>query len=133
MKESDNTENLGSIVIPKARGVPNSLFHVSTLKETKDISIGLPCVGRAVHYRFFSRSFTLTGPLWTWERPERHLPSNGFACSWRIRWCKFHLGRGLHPYVTIVLLNACSLLSLYKSIFLLLALRSAVTLKFLGF
>ena len=56
MKESDNTKNLGSIVIPKARGVPKSLFRVSTLKETEDISVSLPCVGRAVHYCLFSHS-----------------------------------------------------------------------------
>ena len=53
MKESDNTKRLGSIVIPKARGVPKSLFCVSTLKETEVISISVPCIGRAVHYRFF--------------------------------------------------------------------------------
>ena len=116
MKESDNTNNLGSIMIPKASGIPKSLFRVSTLKETEDISVSLPCVRRAVHYRFFSHSFAFTGPPWTYERPGRqNVPSNGFACSWRIRWCKLHLGRGLHPYVIIVLLNACSLLSLYST------------------
>ena len=47
MKESDNTKNLGSIVIPKARGIPKSLFRISTPKETEDISVSLPCVGRA--------------------------------------------------------------------------------------
>ena len=52
MKESDKTKNLGSVVIPKARGVPKSLFHVSTLKETEGISVSLPCIRRAVHYRF---------------------------------------------------------------------------------
>ena len=62
MKESDNTKNLGSIVIPKARGVLNSLFRVSTLKETEDISVSLPCIGRAVHYRFFSCLFAFAGP-----------------------------------------------------------------------
>ena len=62
MKESDNTKNLGNIVIPKARGVPKSLFRVSTLKETEDISVSLPCVRRAVHYRFFSRSFAFVDP-----------------------------------------------------------------------
>ena len=51
MKESDNTKNLGSIVISKAKGVPKSLFHVSTLKETEDISVSLPCVGREIHFR----------------------------------------------------------------------------------
>ena len=65
MKESDNTKNLGSIVIPKARGVPKSLFRVNTLKETEDISISLPCVRQAVHYRFFSRLFAFAGPPWT--------------------------------------------------------------------
>ena len=64
MQESDNTKNLDSIVIPKARGVPKSLFRVSTPKETEDISVSLPCVIQAVHYRFFSRSFSFTGPLW---------------------------------------------------------------------
>ena len=54
MKGSDNTKNLGSI---KERGVPNSLSRVSTPKETEDISVSLPCIGRAVHYRFFSHSF----------------------------------------------------------------------------
>ena len=68
MKESDNTKNLGSIVIPKTRGVPQSLFRVSTLKETEDIIVSLHCIGRVVHYRFFSRSFTFAGPLWTQER-----------------------------------------------------------------
>ena len=43
MKESDNTKNL---VIPKARGVPKSLFRVSTLKETEDISISLPVLDK---------------------------------------------------------------------------------------
>ena len=57
MKRSDNTKNLGNIVIPKARGVPNSLSRVSTSKETEDISYSLPCIVRAVHCRFFSRSF----------------------------------------------------------------------------
>ena len=67
MKESDNAKNLGSIVIPKARGVPKSLFGVSTLKETENISVAvsLPCVGRAVHYRFFSHLFAFAGPPWT--------------------------------------------------------------------
>ena len=65
MKESDNITNLGSIVIPKARGVPKSLFRVSTLNETEDISISLPCVRRAVHYRLFSRLFAFAGPPWT--------------------------------------------------------------------
>ena len=117
MKQSDNTKNLGNIVILKARGVPKSLFRVSTLKETDDISVSLLCVRRTVHYRFFSRSFAFAGPPWMYERPGRQtLPSNGFAGSWSIRWCKLHLGRGLHPYVMIVLLNACSLLSLYRSI-----------------
>ena len=71
MKESDNTKNLGSIVIPKARGVPKSLFRVSTLKETEDISVSLLCIGRAVHYRFFSRSFAFAGTPWTYERRGR--------------------------------------------------------------
>ena len=57
MKESDNTNHLGSIVIPKARGVPNFLFRVSTPNETEDISIILLCVGQVVHYRFFLHSF----------------------------------------------------------------------------
>ena len=57
MKGSDNTKNFGSIVIPKARGVPKPLSHVSTPKETEDISYSLPCIGRAVHCRFFSRLF----------------------------------------------------------------------------
>ena len=60
MKESDNTKNLGSTMIPKARGVPNSLFRVSTLKETEDISVSLPCVRRVVHYRFFSHVRSLS-------------------------------------------------------------------------
>ena len=37
MKESDNTKNLGSIVIPKARGVPKSLF-VLVLSRRQKIS-----------------------------------------------------------------------------------------------
>ena len=67
MKESDNTKNLGSIVIPKARGVPKSLCRFSTLKETEDISVSLPCIRRAVHYRFFSCSFAFAGPPWAWK------------------------------------------------------------------
>ena len=39
-------------MIPKARGVPKSLFRVSTLKETKDINVSLPCVGRAFTIAF---------------------------------------------------------------------------------
>ena len=57
MKRSDNTKNLGSMVIPKARGVPKSLSRVSTPKEMENISVSLPCIGRVVHCRFFSRSF----------------------------------------------------------------------------
>ena len=64
MKESDNTKNLGSIVIQKAREAPKSLFHVSSLNETEDISVSLPCIRRAVHYRFFSRSFSFAAPPW---------------------------------------------------------------------
>ena len=67
MKESDNTTNLGSIVIPEARGIPKSLFRVSTLKETEDISVSLPCVGRAVHYRVFLHSFAFAGPGKAWK------------------------------------------------------------------
>ena len=85
MKESDNTKNLGSIMIPKARGVPQSLFRVSTPKETENISVSLPCIGRVVHYHFFLRSFAFAGPPGRRKRPGRqNLPSNGFACSWRI-------------------------------------------------
>ena len=68
MKENGNTKHLGGIVIPKARGVPKSLFIVSTLKETEDISVSLPCVGRAVHYRFFSPSFAFACPPWTYRK-----------------------------------------------------------------
>ena len=67
MKESDNTKNLDSIMFPKARGVPKSLFHVSTLTETEDISVSLPCVGQVVHYRFFSHSFAFAGPEKAWK------------------------------------------------------------------
>ena len=44
MKEGANNEILDSIVIPKAIGVCKSLFHVCTPKETKRMSISLPCV-----------------------------------------------------------------------------------------
>jgi len=37
--------NGGSIMIPKARGVPKSLFRVSTLKETEYMTVSLPCIG----------------------------------------------------------------------------------------
>ena len=41
MKESDNTKNLGSIVIPKARGVPKSLFRVSTQTTSALVCLAL--------------------------------------------------------------------------------------------
>ena len=76
MNESDNTKNLGSIVIPKARGVPKSLFHVSTLKETEDISISLPCIERAVHSIFLMfvhvrRSPVDVGKAWKTKRTQQ--------------------------------------------------------------
>ena len=52
MKEGTNGKNLDSIVIPKAIGVRQSLFHVCTPKKTKSMSISLPCVGQADHYSF---------------------------------------------------------------------------------
>ena len=52
MKEGANGTNLDSIVIPKAIGVCKFLFHVCTSKETKSMSISLPCVGQADHYSF---------------------------------------------------------------------------------
>ena len=52
MKEGANGKNLDSIVIPKARGVFKSLFHFCIPKETKRMSISLPCVGQADHYSF---------------------------------------------------------------------------------
>ena len=61
MKESDNTKTFGSIMIPKARGVPKYLFRVSTPKEMEYISISL----QAVHYRFFSRSIAFAGSPWS--------------------------------------------------------------------
>ena len=64
MKNSDITNNLGNIMIPKARGVPKSLFRVSTPKEMEDIITSLPCIGRAVHYRFFSCLFAFAGSPW---------------------------------------------------------------------
>ena len=39
-------------MIPKAIGVHKSLFHVCTPKETKSISISLPCVGQVDHYSY---------------------------------------------------------------------------------
>ena len=50
MKEGGKGTNLGSIMIPKARGVPNSF--VSLLE---DMSVGLARVGQTVHNLFFSR------------------------------------------------------------------------------
>ena len=105
MKESDNTKNLGSTVIPKARGVPKSLFRVSTLKETEDISVSLPCVRRAVHYHFLTFVCLRRSPVDVGKAWKTKLTQQWIACSWRIRWCKLHLGRGLHLYVMIVLLT----------------------------
>ena len=81
MKEGTNSKNLDSIMIPKAIGVCKSLFHVCTPKETKSMSIGLPCVEQADHH-----SFVLN---FAWQRfvgghGRQNLPSNGFTCSWRI-------------------------------------------------
>ena len=50
MNEGANSKNLDIIVIPKAIGVCKSLFHVCTPKETKSMSIGLPCVEQADHH-----------------------------------------------------------------------------------
>ena len=52
MREGANGKNLDSIMIPKAIGVHKSLFHVCTPKETKSISISLPCAGQVDHYSF---------------------------------------------------------------------------------
>ena len=52
MKEGTNSTNLDSIVIPKAIGVCKSLFHVCTPKETKSMSISLPCVEQVDHHSF---------------------------------------------------------------------------------
>ena len=52
MKEGANGKYLDSIVIPKEIEVGKSLFHVCTLKETKSMSINLPCVGQTDHYSF---------------------------------------------------------------------------------
>ena len=52
MKEGANNEILDSIVIPKAIGVCKSLFHVCTPKETKRMSISLPCVEQVDHHSF---------------------------------------------------------------------------------
>jgi len=49
VKEGANGKNLGSITLPKARGVPKSLFRVSIPKETEDMTASLPCIGQAVH------------------------------------------------------------------------------------
>ena len=61
MKKSDNTKHLGSIVITKAKGVTQSLFRVSNPKETEDMSISLPCIGRVVHCHFISHVIASTG------------------------------------------------------------------------
>ena len=53
MKKGGNNTNYGSIVIPKARGVRESLFRISAPKEREDMTISLPCVGRAVRGHFF--------------------------------------------------------------------------------
>jgi len=53
-KEGANGKNYGNTMIPKAWGVQKSLLCVSTSKETKDTSICLPHVGRAVCENFFS-------------------------------------------------------------------------------
>ena len=65
MKQSDNIKTLGSIVIPKARGVSISLFRVSTPKETEFMSVGLLCVGRTVHCHFISHNFAFAGSPWS--------------------------------------------------------------------
>ena len=44
-------------MIPKAREVPESLFRVSTPKETEDMSVSLPCIGQVVHCHFISHVF----------------------------------------------------------------------------
>ena len=44
MKKGGNSKYLGTIVIPKARGVWKSLFRVSAPKKTEDVSISLPHV-----------------------------------------------------------------------------------------
>jgi len=49
VKEGANGKNLDCIIIPKARGVPKSLFRISTSKETEDMTVSLPCVGQVVH------------------------------------------------------------------------------------
>ena len=54
MKEGGNGKNLGSIMIPKARGVGKSLFRASTPKKTEGMSVSLHCIEQVVHYRFFS-------------------------------------------------------------------------------
>ena len=61
MKKSDTTENLGSIVISKARGVPKSLFRVSTPKETEDIT--------ALHWMSGSLSLFLIFVCLRWFDP----------------------------------------------------------------
>ena len=52
MKEGANSKNLDSTVIPKAIGVCKSLFHVCIPKETKSMSISLPCVEQVDHHSF---------------------------------------------------------------------------------
>ena len=49
MKKGGNSKNLGSIVIPKARGARKYLFCVSAHKETEDMSVSLPCIRQAIH------------------------------------------------------------------------------------
>ena len=45
VKEGGNGKYLGTIMIPKARGVWKSLICVSAPKETEDVSVSLPHIG----------------------------------------------------------------------------------------
>ena len=54
MKEGDRGINLSRIVIPKASGVPKSLFCVSTSKGREDVSVSFPCIGRVIFSHVFA-------------------------------------------------------------------------------
>jgi len=62
-----NGKNYGGTVILKAQGIQNSLFCISTPKETKNTGIYLLYFRWAVNRHFFSQVFAFTlvvGIIW---------------------------------------------------------------------
>ena len=107
MKESDNTKNFGSIVIPKARGVPKSCF-VSVLSRRQKIS-ALVCLALDKRFTITFSHVRLLSPVPRGRR--KGLEDKTYPAMDLLVHGEFDgaLGRGLHPYVMIVLLNVCSL------------------------